>query len=696
MIHVKFLSPALTGQPVSMTVSQGRVSHSLSIDAFETLRTPPPDDGGADDGQVVTPPSQGGASLVISVRRGQQQLAPEGIAFFAEVGGFDAQKPTDGKVYDPTLHDIHYRWSFGDPGSYDVPVNMLPQWRDRNLGHGPFPAHVFRTPGTYRVTCVATERSSGKTASASIDVTVQDPASAFTSATRIVVSGSGDFTGAPAADAANRVTTFADAMTRAKALKSNGNPIGIFFKSGDTFVCPGQVVVGRSFRNFYVGTWGGTARARIKGLSSGSIFYMAGDLPTSGASISNIDFIGPWDSTTETRVPPEAIAPSGINITGGFCTVSGCSGSGLGSFVVGSVNGSVKTIIVSDCSATNWEDYGAYLENDETSGYTAVLGCRFAQDPDALQGGNGKSRTDLGNRHGALRFHGTRHLYVDAVDLFSRNGWTVVAGKPVDQNPIRDHRSEPLSHGFFSRIMGEGGWGMYSNGEAAPDAGADGDGQGFHMPCNTVLDKAYFLGSARTIMQLGLSSSAFTGRNLVLHRVNTGTDADPCGRAIEIGTGSPGDFHPTTRSEPIRLYNVTVINEMDDVQQARNAQRSTGWQPVVIRPGCYDDGMIQIENLVVHRPNFTGGFVADAPLNSTRLGLTPRYLGYRWKNHTASNLGDKLTMDSSFATTGTPWSLWRPQAGSPAIGSATGRVAHDDLLGKVRPARASRGAAEPA
>jgi hypothetical protein len=76
----------------------------------------------------------------------------------------------------------------------------------------------------------------------------------------------------------------------------------------------------------------------------------------------------------------------------------------------------------------------------------------------------------------------------------------------------------------------------------------------------------------------------------------------------------------------------------------------------------------------------------------------PRYLGYAWKAHPANNKGQSqmLLMDTSFATPGKPWSLWRPAPGSAAIGTAAGLVAHDALLGRARPVKASRGAVEPA
>lgn len=40
----------------------------------------------------------------------------------------------------------------------------------------------------------------------------------------------------------------------------------------------------------------------------------------------------------------------------------------------------------------------------------ALLGMRLAQYAQALQGGNGRSTTSLGNRHGTMRFNRSKHL----------------------------------------------------------------------------------------------------------------------------------------------------------------------------------------------------------------------------------------------------------------------------------------------
>ena len=97
----------------------------------------------------------------------------------------------------------------------------------------------------------------------------------------------------------------------------------------------------------------------------------------------------------------------------------------------------------------------------------ALLGMRLAQYAQALQGGNGMSTTSLGNRHGTMRFNRSKHLYVDAADLFPCKGWTVVAGVPVDQNPFAIIEAIPGMMAFFSRIMTESGWQRYPTGQLA-------------------------------------------------------------------------------------------------------------------------------------------------------------------------------------------------------------------------------------
>lgn len=647
----------------------------------------------------------GGATATINVRRDQQDLAPEGMVFFAEVSGFDAVPPTDGTTFDPVMHDLHYTWTFGDPGDYAAPVNMITEWRNKNVAYGPFPAHCFTKAGEYRVILTVYEPSSRKSASAFVDIVVRDPNVVCPAATTVVCSSTSNWTGMPVHDVANRTTTFVEAFARLAALKSNGALTRIVFRSGDEFSCTAAgPFLGSKFRNVHV-----SAHAAGKWIlnCTASPFRCYGGQLVPGISISGVDMRGPWDSTTETMAAGyEGHAPTGVQAMTGFTTVHNCSGSGFWqAFHVGADRS--VTAIFSEISSTNWEDYGVWVSGQggadqataELTGYAAVLGSRLFQDPNALQGANGKSHVDLGNRHGSIRIEPLGFLYVDVVDLFSRNGWSGPEyGVPSDQNIIRDHRNDKRSRAFFSRLMGEGGGRQYSTGPNTPKETVP------FASCNAIIDKAYFLASARTTGHMAISSGAFTGRNIILHRPNVGTGSGAFNSSIIIGLNNPNQAEEN-RSAPVRLYNITIINEMDAAQQGRwgglgVTGKSTDWVPIEYRGTFFNPEAITVSNIVVHRPNFPGGFVGDGPISNARLGFNARNLGYRWQERIDAEgeivVIDYLTMDTSFATPANPYSLWRPQPGSPAIGSATGLVAYDDLLGKIRPLNASRGAIEPA
>jgi hypothetical protein len=618
--------------------------------------------------------------LTIEVQRNSQQVAPEGIRFVAGVSGFDATPPVAG-VYDPTMHDIFYVWTFSDAGNYAAPQNMLAEWRNRDRAYGPFPSHVFTRPGLYTVTCTAYERASGKAASASVEITVKDPAVEYAGARTVCLAPDGNFAGAPAGHVP--CTTWADAVTAYRALSQPGR----LLVKGGSEVTVGSTVVGSAYRTFHLGSFG-TGRAILRASGSTTMFSIyAADVASDAVVIENVEIRGGWDSTTET-----GDMPNGLRILGGgHVTVSGvhCDGCsvGIGTAAVGAD----MTLIVNECSATNWNGYGIYLSGG-TGAHYAILGTRAAQHVQALQGGNGKRSSDPGNEHGPLRVQECASLYIDCFDAFSRNTWGTQGAHPPDQSCIRDHRNAVTSRGYFCRMVLEGGLQVFGNGSASPDRTGDG---GFHQPCNTVMEMSYLLGTARSTGILGLTSPAFTGRNLVLYRPNVPTGAQKVGAAISIGVieSQHPDFAAAAVNEPVNLYNVTVVNDLDDI----NDEGVTAWQPWENRGPVVP---VAVDNLVVHVPNNTKyGTEADGPLDTTAPGtIVPRYLGYRYRSHVSSPYPDQLEMLTQYATptSPNPVALFRPRPGSPAIGAAdAGRIAWSDLFGQPRGANPSRGATEP-
>lgn len=638
-----------------------------------------------------------GVSLTISLRRGLQQVAPEGIAFFANVSGFDAiqrtaNPPAPGEVYDPAMHEITFVWDFGDPGSQShVHERMLPEWNDLNVGYGPFPAHVFANPGTYTVNCAAYERSSGKQAFASVTVTVADPNVWFADSQTIVIDPDGDFAGAPTSVAANRCTSIAAANSRHAAIKNNGD-VRILYRAGKTHPFAASLSYG-NIPNVYINTWGGTARAIVTSIDASYEFRGTNAKP--GGTIANIDFRGPWDAAN----PGDNTSKGGVffGAHSGFCVAYNCKATGVDLGYMTSYTDN-RTFIAASCSVEGWKNMGFYLESEipardnaalPMNSYVGLVGCRATQNVQATANGLGKQNIapHWDNDHGPLRAQDFGFMHIDGFEGFTRNGWTRRDnGWPASQQVIRDHRNDPRSKGYISRLFAEGGFdGAYKNMDAQGRPS---------KPCNTVLDKFMMLGCAETAFLLWIGLSCTTARNGVMQRPNKRSDSNKHRSGITIGDLASKQTTENTLY-PVRVHNITIVNELDQTEDP------SSWLPVEIFGGFWSEGQVQVANNVVHRPNFPGGFVGDMPLDTTRLPIEPRYLGYKWRGDAyagGTSLAPRIPMDTFYATpSNQTWSFWRPMTGSPAIGSATGNlVAYDDLLGNVRPASASRGATEPA
>lgn len=646
-----------------------------------------------------------GARMTISLRRAQQQVAPEGIAFFANVSGFDAQPqaaapgamPASGDVYDAEMHDITYVWDFGDP---TAPTNayerMLPEWRDNNVGYGPFPAHVFTAPGTYTILCGAYERSSGKQAFASIDVTVGDPDVFFSEAGTICIAPDGNFTGAPTSVSANRVTSIAAAYSRYNLMKFDGIPTRILLKSGQVHQI-GEDTGWGGTNSVYISTWGGAARAIVErtnnqnGNDCSFIIYDSSLL--TGAVLANIDYRDTWvasDPVTSGTFKPTSF----MRVSSGHVCVYNCTASGVdGGFSVGTAQNCVT--ILSNCSVTGWRTIGFWvggeqpqMGNPETplTAYAAFVGCRATQDIQATQNG-AASPTSVGfisNHLGPIRTSTIGYLHMDGLEFFARNGWSARSdGSPADQECFRDHRNDSRSKAYISRLFAEGGFrGAYwsSSGMGAPN-----------HPCNTVMDKFYVLASANSTWGMALELSCVTIRNGIIHVPNVKNDpgVNPYNSPLSHGN-SVSTQTAENRLYPLKIHNVTIVSEQS------SANNPAAYNVLALQgAGYWNEGQVQAANNVLHRPNVSGGFTGDMPLDTTRLGIEPRNLGFKW--YAFNGLPAKIPMDTSYATPANPMSFFRPLPGSPAIASATGAlVAYDDLLGNVRPASASRGAIEPA
>ena len=145
----------------------------------------------------------GGGTISIAVERTLAQIAPDSIRFTVDLSKstFDTAGPSGtATYYDPRLHDLIYLWDLGDPGTWDAPVNVLASWKNRNVAKGPSVRHIYRDPDDYIASVLVVEPSTGKTATASVNVTVDDPQDYYGDTNTIYVNniGDSDFSGVPA------------------------------------------------------------------------------------------------------------------------------------------------------------------------------------------------------------------------------------------------------------------------------------------------------------------------------------------------------------------------------------------------------------------------------------------------------------------------------------------------------------------
>jgi PKD repeat protein len=104
---------------------------------------------------------------------------------------FDTVGTTSSATTRP-FHELSYCWDFGDATS----GTFATTGRSRDRAWGPLAGHVFEKPGTYTVV-VSARDASGRTASQTTVVTVEDPERVFAGAATICLSARGAFEGCP-------------------------------------------------------------------------------------------------------------------------------------------------------------------------------------------------------------------------------------------------------------------------------------------------------------------------------------------------------------------------------------------------------------------------------------------------------------------------------------------------------------------
>jgi len=676
---------------------------------------------GFPDGETVSiAASQGGASdeatlanwnvvptVEIEVTRAPSdaRVAPEAVWFEAVATNFNTEPaPVGSLVYDPAFHEIEYVWDFGDPGdSFAAPQNVPAQFKDANTTTGMIASHVYRQPGSYTVTCTARRVVDPDTmeveeAVSTTTVMIGDPDVLWNASNTIVVAHDGDFTGAPASNWqcthwrneggfwGNDPLHWMGVLNKAATPDPvNDQPVRVLFKRGGDYTT--GVAEGIAWSNggthkysfVYLGAWGEGAKPITNKVSA---------LALDGRAMmwDGWDIRDTYDDVTMTGDQRTLMVLRG----GGMNVVTNCdlSRASLGISVMSSNHPNPHLFVVHDCTFSKLGSYGIITSANRSANWDgsgsrdriAILGCRDVDTgnaPHSSAGGAG-----VGNSQGPIRLNGAEDAVIASCDFYSRYGWTGKGSWPdgvgaTAEQPIlrlfssgAPENGAPNGRNVVTRCAGEGSefFTVTSLFQNRPPFG------------NLVIDQVIHVGSAAMNTFGVVEAGAVTIRNFlgIVPAVQDAFDVNSLIYFADFPHDSALTWDTAARLvEPIRMHNNSFI-------VLREASLGLTAFGLIDKFVNYTD-----ENTVTYVPLSPGLSRHEdiAPFDTTEL-WDARYLG-RLEG------GDNGILQTQFAPPDGTVSLYRPQTGSPVIGTTMGLMAYSDLLGTPRIQTRSRGAVEP-
>lgn len=572
-------------------------------------------------------------TLTVDYQQPGLAVAPSAVWFeCTAVAGSSALPPQSDSVYDARYHEIIYHWSFDDE-TFAAPSSALNApdfWKDTNTARGKRVAHCFNDPGTYTVTCTAYEPSTRRFGEATIEITVEDPATAFPNERTIVYAPNGT-AGLTIPDYANVQATWAGCQAARDVLGTN--------LTGRILIAPGvNLTLTASDANITAGSWSNCRIGALDPTGARSSIVASG---REGAGqmdalirdrselcvecvLYDLDFVGEWDAASETGrvLYPFSINKSSYNFAEHLFALHQCNVSGFsqvrGHFAM--QDGGYAYAMYSNTMVTNWQDYGI------TSGIvtqprmdTALVGSSIVQHPEALSGG---SKNGLYNNHGALRDFASNNLFISVSDLFSRSGWSsggTLNGDSVtsDNSTLRiNTRGEPGKASCLDRVTIEGTVQLVEQDRFNVD-----------VPGNHLMDKVLLVGGSRATYAYLLTSryGGTTLRNIVGVKLGLPEASDSLQMEEFISFNNEDG---TAENDPagVRVFGSTFIDLRTDAQ-------ADDKEVLGVRQRDVPFNNFAFEHNLIHEPNRSAsvqqGGVNEDVLQET-IGFLPRHKGPRY------------------------------------------------------------------
>ncbi len=380
--------------------------------------------------------------------------APQGVFFEATALGVSDQA------------DVVMWWDFGDDYQFRyLPTDTKANDRQSGTAIGHRAAHVYRSAGTYTVTCTAYQFVGGEIVSVSDTVEVVVAASDPAITERIAISKTGSFAGAPAG--ATQIDWSGGVPSTFSFLPNKA----YYFQAGQTFTLDGVAA------DFDTGGVGKVAKYGAgnnpvlaqSATATGNFFWLRGD-DHDNFSVCEVDLLGTFDVNNNPNWNDAGVYPTPPTAPGntGIFTLNGDNGGQSMLFYGMKIEGfrinvhfanpaaAAITHFV-DCETTNWFDYGLY---SAAAGVVAFIGVRSHQKigtqplPAAVpQSNRGWNSTDGPNtaRHGALRVPGASLTIANKCSLLSyRCGWSAgsTPGVAAPQSAMRLGTSEVAGENY--------------------------------------------------------------------------------------------------------------------------------------------------------------------------------------------------------------------------------------------------------